>query len=111
MTFFFNGGREEAFRGEERILVPSPSVPTYDQQPEMSAPEVTRRLLDAIENKSFDVIILNFANGDMIGHTGRFDAAVKAMETVDDSVGKIVKALLKKVESHSLPPTTGTWRP
>ncbi len=96
VTFFFNGGREEAFRGEERILVPSPSVPTYDQQPEMSAPEVTRRLLDAIENKSFDVIILNFANGDMIGHTGQFDAAVKAMETVDDSVGKIVKALLKK---------------
>ena len=96
VTFFFNGGREEPFRGEERILVPSPSVPTYDEQPEMSAPEVTARLLDAIENEHFDVIILNFANGDMIGHTGQFDAAISAMETVDDAVGQIVRALLQK---------------
>jgi|LSQX01.1.fsa_nt_gb 2,3-bisphosphoglycerate-independent phosphoglycerate mutase len=96
VTFFFNGGREEPFVGEERILVPSPSVATYDLQPEMSAPEVTDKLLDVIAGCPPDVIILNFANGDMIGHTGIFDAAVIALETVDRCLAKIVPAILER---------------
>lgn len=94
VTFFFNGGREEAFPGETRILVPSPSVATYDLQPEMSAPEVTDRLMEALAQDPPDVIILNFANGDMIGHTGIFQAAVKAMETVDACLARLVPAIL-----------------
>lgn len=96
VTFFLNGGREEAFAGEERILVPSPAVATYDLQPEMSAPEVTDRLLAALADQPPDVIILNFANGDMIGHTGIFDAAVKALETVDRCLSRIVPAILER---------------
>ena len=74
VTFFFNGGEERVFDGEERILIPSPKVATYDLQPEMSAPEVTDALVDAIENTKFDLIIVNYANGDMVGHTGIMSA-------------------------------------
>ncbi|WP_312931966.1 2,3-bisphosphoglycerate-independent phosphoglycerate mutase [Stutzerimonas nitrititolerans] len=93
VTFFFSGGREEPFAGEERILIPSPQVATYDLQPEMSAPEVTDRIVEAIDNQRFDVIIVNYANGDMVGHTGVFEAAVKAVECLDKCVGRIVEAL------------------
>jgi 2,3-bisphosphoglycerate-independent phosphoglycerate mutase len=95
VTFFFSGGREEPFAGEERILIPSPQVATYDMQPEMSAPEVTDRIVEAIENQRYDVIVVNYANGDMVGHTGVFDAAVKAVECLDACVGRIVEALGK----------------
>ncbi|MFK4134134.1 2,3-bisphosphoglycerate-independent phosphoglycerate mutase [Pseudomonas luteola] len=93
VTFFFSGGREEPFEGEERILIPSPKVATYDMQPEMSAPEVTDKIVDAIENQRYDVIIANYANGDMVGHTGVFEAAVKAVECLDACMGRIVEAL------------------
>jgi len=95
VTFFFSGGREEPFPGEERILIPSPKVATYDLQPEMSAPEVTDRIVDAIEHQRYDVIVVNYANGDMVGHSGVFDAAVKAVECLDTCVGRIVEALEK----------------
>lgn len=91
VTFFFNGGREKEFAGERRILVSSPKVATYDLQPEMSAPEVTARILEAIENETPDFFCLNFANPDMVGHTGVFSAIVSAIETVDGSLGKIVE--------------------
>ena len=93
VTFFFNGGVEKQYPGEDRILVKSPSVATYDLQPEMSAYEVTDKLVPAIKSGKYDVIILNFANCDMVGHTGVFDAAVKAVEAVDDCVGKVVDAI------------------
>jgi 2,3-bisphosphoglycerate-independent phosphoglycerate mutase len=93
VTFFFNGGVEQPFEGEERILVASPMVPTYDLQPEMSAPEVTDKLVEAIGSGIYDVIICNYANPDMVGHTGRFEAAVKAIEAIDRSLGRIVEAL------------------
>jgi 2,3-bisphosphoglycerate-independent phosphoglycerate mutase len=93
VTFFFNGGEETQFEGEERILVPSPKVATYDLQPEMSAPEVTDKLVGAIESGTFDVIIANFANGDMVGHTGILDAAMKAAVTIDASLGRLEKAI------------------
>jgi 2,3-bisphosphoglycerate-independent phosphoglycerate mutase len=93
VTFFFNGGREAVFAGEERILVPSPKVATYDQQPEMSAPEVTDRVVEAIRSHRFDVIVLNYANTDMVGHTGRLDAAVKAVETVDACLGRLSESV------------------
>ena len=93
VTFFFNGGREAVFAGEERILVPSPMVATYDQQPEMSAPEVTDRVVEAIRSHRFDVIVLNYANTDMVGHTGRLDAAVKAVETVDACLGRLSESV------------------
>ena len=91
VTFFFNGGEERVFEGEERILVPSPHVATYDLCPEMSAPEVTARLTAAIAAQKFDVIICNYANADMVGHTGDFDAAVKAVETIDACLGQILE--------------------
>lgn len=93
VTFFFNGGREQAFPLEERILVPSPKVATYDLQPDMSALELTDQLVKAIESKKFDVIVCNYANADMVGHTGNFNAAVKAIETLDTCIGRVVKAL------------------
>ena len=93
VTFFFNGGRETVFPGEERILVPSPKVATYDQQPEMSAPEVTDKVVEAIAAHRFDVIVLNYANTDMVGHTGRLDAAVEAVETVDTCLGRLSEAV------------------
>ncbi len=95
VTFFFNGGTETPFPGEDRILIPSPKVPTYDLQPEMSAPELTDRLVDAISSNTYDVIICNYANPDMLGHTGNFDAAVKAIETIDECLSHITKALAK----------------
>ncbi|WP_434457501.1 2,3-bisphosphoglycerate-independent phosphoglycerate mutase [Stutzerimonas urumqiensis] len=95
VTFFFSGGREEPFDGEERILIPSPKVATYDLQPEMSAPEVTDRIVEAIEQQRFDAIMVNYANGDMVGHTGVFDAAVKAVECLDSCLGRITEALAK----------------
>jgi 2,3-bisphosphoglycerate-independent phosphoglycerate mutase len=93
VTFFFNGGRETVFPGEERILVPSPKVATYDLQPEMSAPEVTDRIVEAIRSGRFDVIVLNYANTDMVGHTGRIDAATRAVETVDACLGRLSEAV------------------
>lgn len=95
VTFFFSGGREEPYQGEERILIPSPKVPTYDLKPEMSAIEITDKMIEAIEQKRYDVIIANFANGDMVGHTGVFDAAIKAVECLDHCLGRIVNALNK----------------
>ncbi|MGI6394563.1 MAG: 2,3-bisphosphoglycerate-independent phosphoglycerate mutase [bacterium] len=94
VTFFFNGGKESVFEGEERILVPSPKVETYDLKPEMSAYEVTDKLLENIEK--YDLVILNFANPDMVGHTGVMEAAVKAIEAVDKCVGKIVEKVTKE---------------
>ncbi len=93
VTFFFNGGEERPFEGEERILVPSPNVDTYDLQPEMSAYEMTDELVKAIHGGTFDVIIGNYANADMVGHSGNFDAAVKAIEVLDDCLGKVITAL------------------
>ncbi|HYG76594.1 MAG TPA: 2,3-bisphosphoglycerate-independent phosphoglycerate mutase [Planctomycetota bacterium] len=100
VTFFFSGGREEPFNGEERIMAPSPKkladgteVKTYDQIPEMSAPELTKKAADAIRSKKFDLIILNYANGDMVGHTGDEKAAIAAIETVDKGVGELVQAI------------------
>ena len=101
VTFFFSGGREEPFEGEERILIPSPKVATYDLQPEMNAPEVTDRIVEAIEQQRYDVIVVNYANGDMVGHTGVFEAAVKAVEALDTCVGRIVEAL-DKVDGEAL---------
>ena len=93
VTFFFNGGEEAPFDGEERVLVPSPKVPTYDMQPEMSAYKVTERMEKAIVSGKYDVIVLNFANLDMVGHTGVFEAAVKAAEVVDECVGRVFSAV------------------
>ena len=93
VTFFFNGGRETAFPGEARILVPSPKVATYDLQPEMSAPEVTDKVVEAIRSGRFDVVVLNYANPDMVGHTGVLDAAIKAVETVDACLGRLAEAV------------------
>ena len=93
VTFFFNGGEEHPYKGEERILVASPKVATYDLQPEMSAIEVTDKLVAAIKTGKFDLIILNFANSDMVGHTGKLEAAMKAVTTVDTCVGRVVDAM------------------
>jgi 2,3-bisphosphoglycerate-independent phosphoglycerate mutase len=92
VTFFFNGGVEQVFPGEDRVLIPSPKVATYDLQPEMSAEAVADACVERIESGKYDVIILNFANCDMVGHTGVFDAAVKAVETVDAQVARVVNA-------------------
>ena len=94
VTFFFSGGREEPFIGEKRILIPSPKVATYDLKPEMSAYEVTDAILNEINNKTFDFCCLNYANADMVGHTGVWDAAIKAVETVDKCIEKVVTAAL-----------------
>ena len=95
VTFFFNGGVETQYPGEDRVLVPSPKVATYDLQPEMSAVEVCDKCVERIESGAYDVIILNFANCDMVGHTGVLEAAIKAVETVDTCVGRVVEATLK----------------
>ena len=95
VTFFFNGGVETQYPGEDRVLVPSPKVATYDLQPEMSAVEVCDKCVERIESGAYDVIILNFANCDMVGHTGELEAAIKAVETVDTCVGRVVEATLK----------------
>lgn len=96
VTFFFNGGREDPFFGEDRHLIPSPQVATYDLQPEMSAPEVTDYLCEAITSNRYDLIVVNYANTDMVGHTGKMEAAVKALETVDAALGR-VSAAVKEV--------------
>jgi len=93
VTYFFNGGREVAFEGERREIVPSPDVPTYDRQPEMSAPEVTDTAIGIIETEGPDVLVLNYANPDMVGHTGDFKAAVAAVEAVDEHLGRLVAAI------------------
>ncbi len=93
VTFFFNGGEEREFKGEERILIASPKVATYDLKPEMSVYEVTEQLVKAIEEKRFDMIICNYANGDMVGHTGIMEAALKAVAAVDECLGKVEKAI------------------
>lgn len=93
VTFFFSGGREEPYKGEERVLVASPKVATYDLKPEMSAPEVTEKLVAEIKSGKHDLIVCNYANCDMVGHTGVFDAAVKAVEAVDQAIGRVIAAL------------------
>jgi len=95
VTFFLNGGREDVFPGEDRILIPSPKVATYDLKPEMSAPELTDRLVEAIESQKYALIVVNYANTDMVGHTGNFEAARKAVETVDSCLGRIRDAVEK----------------
>jgi 2,3-bisphosphoglycerate-independent phosphoglycerate mutase len=126
VTFFFSGGREACYPGEERILIPSPQVATYDLKPEMSAFEVTDRLVEAIAERRFDLIVCNFANGDMVGHTGIFAAAVQAAEAVDICIGRIVAALetvqgqclitadhgnLERMEENGQPLTSHTTLP
>ena len=96
VTFFFNGGKEQQYENEDRILVPSPKVETYDLKPEMSAYEVTEKVVEAIDSDKYDCIILNYANPDMVGHTGNLEAAVKAIEAVDECVGKVVDIVNKK---------------
>ncbi|MDG5768054.1 2,3-bisphosphoglycerate-independent phosphoglycerate mutase [Balneolales bacterium ANBcel1] len=96
VTYFFNGGVEEPNKGEDRKMVPSPKVPTYDHQPEMSAPELTEELVKLINGEQYEMIILNYANPDMVGHTGDFDATVKAVETVDTCLKKVVEAATEK---------------
>jgi 2,3-bisphosphoglycerate-independent phosphoglycerate mutase len=96
VTYFFNGGREEPFRGEDREMAPSPKVATYDLKPEMSAAEVCQIVVNGIESGKYDLIVVNFANGDMVGHTGVIPAAVKAIETVDACLGRIEAALAEK---------------
>jgi len=95
VTFFLNGGEEQVFEGEDRILVPSPKVATYDLQPEMSAPELTDKLVEAIESDKYDLIVVNYANGDMVGHTGVLDAAVAAAQTVDACLARLEKVIVK----------------
>jgi len=96
VTFFFNGGEEKQYKGEDRILVPSPKVETYDLKPEMSAYEVTDKVVEAINSEKYDCIILNYANPDMVGHTGNLEAAIKAIETIDECVGRVVEAVQKQ---------------
>ncbi len=96
VTFFFNGGEEKQYKGEDRILVPSPKVETYDLKPEMSAYEVTDKVLESIEKEQYDAIILNYANPDMVGHTGNLEAAVKAIEVIDECVQKVVDKVIEK---------------
>jgi 2,3-bisphosphoglycerate-independent phosphoglycerate mutase len=93
VTFFFNGGREEPYALEDRILVPSPRIATYDLQPEMSAPELSQKLSEAIRSKQYDVIICNVANPDMVGHTGNLEAAITAVEAVDRCIETVVAAI------------------
>jgi 2,3-bisphosphoglycerate-independent phosphoglycerate mutase len=100
VTYFFNGGVEKPFPGEERLLVPSPKVPTYDLKPEMSAAGITDAVVKAIEKGEFDAIVMNFANADMVGHSGKLEATVRAVETVDQCLGRIFQ---------SLRPRGGAW--
>ena len=96
VTFFFSGGRESLYDGEERILIPSPDVDTYDQKPEMSAHEVTEKLVDAINSGRFDTIVCNYANCDQVGHTGSFEASVKAVEAVDSCLKQVLDATIQQ---------------
>ena len=101
VTFFFNGGSEDTFKGEDRILIPSPKVATYDLKPEMSANEITSELVNAIEEKKYDLVVVNYANGDMVGHTGILSAAIQAVETIDLSLGFLEESI-KKVNGTML---------
>ena len=96
VTFFFNGGEEKVYPGEDRILVPSPKVATYDLKPEMSAPEVTEKVVAAVDSGKYDMIVINYANPDMVGHTGVLSAAIKAVETVDAGLGRLVEAVKRQ---------------
>ena len=96
VTYFLNGGQETLYKGEDRIMVPSPKVATYDLQPEMSAPELTDKAVEAIDSGKYDLIVLNFANPDMVGHTGILAAAIKAVETVDTGLGRIAEAIKRQ---------------
>lgn len=96
VTYFFNGGRETKSPGEDHILIPSAPIPNYDMKPEMSAPEITKRLLEVIKDDKYDFILVNYANADMVGHTGNIEAAIKAVETVDKCLDKLVKSVLSK---------------
>jgi 2,3-bisphosphoglycerate-independent phosphoglycerate mutase len=96
VTYFLNGGQETLYKGEDRIMVPSPKVATYDLQPEMSAPELADKAVEAIDSKKYDLIVLNFANPDMVGHTGVLSAAIKAVETVDTGLGRIAEAIKRQ---------------
>ena len=95
VTFFFNGGRESPFEGEDRYMVPSPEVATYDQKPEMSAAEITTGVVEAIRSKQYDLVIINYANADMVGHTGVLEASIRAVEAVDQGIGEIVRNVLE----------------
>ena len=99
VTFFFNGGKEDLVENESRVLIPSPKVKTYDEKPQMSAYEVTQAVLNGIEN-GIDFIVVNYANGDMVGHTGNYDAAIKAVEAVDECLGKVIKKALENGYSY-----------
>jgi len=96
VTYFLNGGEEKEYPGEDRIMVPSPKVATYDLQPEMSAPELTDKAVAAIDSGKYDLIVLNYANPDMVGHTGVLSAAIKAVETVDTGLGRIAEAIRRR---------------
>ena len=96
VTFFFNGGEEKQYKGEDRILIPSPKVQTYDLKPEMSAYEVTKKVVEAVQSDKYDTIILNYANPDMVGHTGNLEATIKAIEAIDECVQKVVDAVEEK---------------
>ncbi len=102
VTFFFNGGEEKQYEGEDRILVDSPKISTFDLMPEMSAPQVSEKLNEAVRSGKYDAVIVNFANCDMVGHTGIIPAAVKAVETVDDCVGSLVEAVKEMDENGVL---------
>ncbi|MGI9378813.1 MAG: 2,3-bisphosphoglycerate-independent phosphoglycerate mutase, partial [Methyloligellaceae bacterium] len=93
VTYFLNGGEENPFNHEDRILVPSPKVATYDLKPEMSAPELTDELVNALSERKYDLIVINYANADMVGHTGSIDAAIRAAEVLDDCLKRVVKTL------------------
>jgi 2,3-bisphosphoglycerate-independent phosphoglycerate mutase len=95
VTYFLNGGEEKPYRGEDRIMVPSPKVATYDLKPEMSAPQLTDKAVEAINSHQYDLIVLNYANPDMVGHTGSLPAAIKAVEAVDTGLGRIADAIGK----------------
>jgi 2,3-bisphosphoglycerate-independent phosphoglycerate mutase len=119
VTFFFSGGREQEFDGEKRILIPSPKVPTYDFQPEMSAPKIKDAIIPELQKQEADFICLNFANGDMVGHTGVYEAIYKAITAVDQCVKEVVEAarnngynvLIMPITGMRIMPLTRTDRP
>jgi 2,3-bisphosphoglycerate-independent phosphoglycerate mutase len=110
VTYFFNGGNEKPYAGEERELVQSPKVATYDLKPEMNAEGVTETVIAAIEKRDFDVIVMNYANADMVGHSGKMEPTVRAVEAVDAGLGRIYDALRRKAGGGSLPRIMGTRR-
>jgi 2,3-bisphosphoglycerate-independent phosphoglycerate mutase len=96
VTFFFNSQNKDPYKNEDRLLIPSPKVPSYDQKPEMSAPEITKALIEKLDEKAYDFILLNFANGDLVGHSGNFEATKKAIETLDEELSILVPKALEK---------------